>query len=207
MSLVDVNLPAGSAVVGDEEAAFLREADRRVAELVDRRHERGVGGFVPSDFVAVHTALRAIAEGPIAPGNTFCEWGSGLGVVASLAAMLGFDAWGIEIDRDLVAASEALADEFHLPVTFVCGNFIPPGDDACVDDPDEPAWLAMGGANAYDEMALDPDDFDVIFAYPWPGEERVIAEMFDRHAAVGAVLLTYHGLEGMRLRRKAAGRN
>ena len=209
MSLVDVNLPAGLAVVGDEEAAFLREADRRLDEFLDGRRDGGVRGFVPSDFVAVHSALRAIADGSLAPGSVFCEWGSGLGIVASLAAMLGFDAWGIEIDRDLVAASEALADEFDLPVTFVCGNFIPPGSDACGDESDEPAWLAMGGANAYDEMALDPEDFDVIFAYPWPGEERVIAEMFDRHAAVGAVLLTSHGLEGMRLRRKAsaAGRN
>jgi len=202
MSLVDVNLPDALEAVGDEESAFLREADRRINEYLDARSDRNGHGFVPSDFVAVHSAMRAIADGPVAPGNTFCEWGSGLGVVASLAAMLGFDAWGIEIDRDLVATSEALADEFDLPVSFVCGNFIPPGGDVCADDMGEPAWLAMGGANAYDEMALDPEDFDVIFAYPWPGEERVIAEMFDRHAAVGAVLLTYHGLAGMRLRRK-----
>ena len=202
MSLVDVILPAGLAVVREREADFLREADRRIDEFLDSRRDRSVKGFVPSDFVTVYSALRAIADAPVAPGSVFCEWGSGLGVVASLAAMLGFDAWGIEIDRDLVAASEALADEFDLPVTFVCGNFIPPGGDACGDEAGEPAWLAMGGANAYDEMALDPEDFDVIFAYPWPGEERVIAEMFARHAAVGAVLLTYHGLEGMRLRRK-----
>ena len=202
MSLVDVNLTDELAVLSDDESAFLREADRRINEYLDGRRERNVYGFVPSDFVAVHSALRAVADGSIAPGAMFCEWGSGLGVVASLAAMLGFDAWGIEIDRDLVAESETLAEEFDLPVSFVCGNFIPPGGEACADDVDEPAWLAMGGGDAYDEMGLDPEDFDVIFAYPWPGEEQVIAEMFDRHAAVGAVLLTYHGLEGVRLRRK-----
>jgi hypothetical protein len=202
MSLVDVNLPDAMAAVGDEESAFLREADRRINEYLDARSDRNGHGFVPSDFVAVHLALRAIVDGSVAPGNTLCEWGSGLGVVASLATMLGFDAWGIEIDHELVTASEALADEFDLPVSFVCGNFIPPGSEGCADDMGDLAWLAMGGANAYEEMGLDTEDFDVIFAYPWPGEEHVIAEMFDRHAAVGAVLLTHHGLEGMRLRRK-----
>jgi hypothetical protein len=202
MALVNVKLPDAMVAVGDEEAAFLREADRRVTEYLEGSIERNVHGFVPSDFVAVHSALRLIADGSLAPGYTFCEWGSGLGVVASLASMLGFDAWGIEIDHDLVSASEELAGEFDLPVNFVCGNFIPPGGEFCADHMGELAWLAMVGSDAYDEMSLDPEDFDVIFAYPWPGEEGVIAEMFDRHAAVGAVLLTYHGLEGMRLRRK-----
>jgi len=206
MSLADIRLPDTLVAMGTEESAFLREADRRINEYLDAGSDWNAHGFVPSDFVVVHSALRVIADGPVAPGNTFCEWGSGLGVVASLAAMLGFDAWGIEIDRDLVAASEALADEFDLPVSFVCGNFIPADSDVCTDDTGETAWLAMGGANAYDEMALDPEDFDVVFAYPWPGEERVIEELFDRHAAVGAVLLTYHGLEGMRLRRKLLDR-
>jgi len=204
---VNVNLPDALVAVGDEESAFLREADRRINEYLEARSDRNVYGFVPSDFVAVHSALRTIVDEAIAPGNTFCEWGSGLGVVASLAAMLGFDAWGIEIDHDLVAASEALANDFDLPVNFVCGNFIPPGGEVCADKTGELAWLAMGGADAYEEMGLDPEDFDVIFAYPWPGEEHVIAEMFDRHAAVGAVLLTYHGLEGVRLRRKIRDRS
>ena len=51
-----------------------------------------------------------------------------------------------------------------------------------------------------------PDDFDVIFAYPWPGEEDVIMQLFDRYAAVGALLLTYHGIEELRIRRKAHSR-
>jgi hypothetical protein len=49
---------------------------------------------------------------------------------------------------------------------------------------------------------LDPDDFDVVFAYPWPGEEQVIFDLFAGSTAVGALLLTYHGLEGLRLHRK-----
>jgi hypothetical protein len=51
-------------------------------------------------------------------------------------------------------------------------------------------------------LQLDPDDFDIIFAYPWPGEEQVIFDLFADNAAVGALLLTYLGQEGLRLQRK-----
>ena len=47
-----------------------------------------------------------------------------------------------------------------------------------------------------------PADFDVIFAYPWPDEERLIRTLFDRLAGVGAKLLTYHGGDDFQLRRK-----
>ena len=34
-------------------------------------------------------------------------------------------------------------------------------------------------------------DDNAIFAYPWPGEEWVIARLFEKYAAEGALLLTY----------------
>ena len=36
------------------------------------------------------------------------------------------------------------------------------------------------------ELGLDPDDFDIVFAYPWPGEEQIIFDLFASHAATGA---------------------
>ena len=68
--------------------------------------------------------------------------------------------------------------------------------------PDDVAWLSTSGPDGYEELHLEPDDFDVIFAYPWPGEEQVIFDLFADCAAVGALLLTYHGQEGVRLQRK-----
>jgi hypothetical protein len=47
---------------------------------------------------------------------------------------------------------------------------------------------------------------DVVFAYPWPDEESVTGELFDRYAGAGALLVTYHGGDDFRLRRKAARR-
>jgi hypothetical protein len=42
--------------------------------------------------------------------------------------------------------------------------------------------------------------------YPWPDEERVTSDLFERYAAVGAVLVTYHGGADFQLRRKTEPR-
>ena len=112
MSLADMNLRCGEDAVPADVRSFLREADRRIEEFQSYCR---VPGFVPSDFPRVYRVLRAVAEAKAAPGNLFCEWGSGFGVTACLAAMLDFDAVGIEIDGDLVDAAQKLADDFGLP--------------------------------------------------------------------------------------------
>ena len=60
---------------------------------------------------------------------------------------------------------------------------------------------ATGGACGYDELELELDDFDLIYAYPWPGEEDWLYELVRRHARPGALLLTYDVSEGFRLAR------
>jgi hypothetical protein len=161
-----------------------------------------IPGFVPSDFARVYSALRNLATGDLTGGNLFCEWGSGFGVVACLAAMLDFDACGIEIDGELVQAAHQLAADFDLPVEFVRGSFIPKRSEVDLDTGEGFAWLVTARDDVEDELGLAPDDFDVIFAYPWPDEEQVIEAVFEQHARAGAVLLTYHEGEDLRLRRK-----
>jgi hypothetical protein len=161
---------------------------------------------VPSDFVAVYHALRAIAESGLSAGHSFCEWGSGFGVVASLAAMLEFDAYGIEISGELVEAARRLADDYALPVEFVQGSFIPVGSDALADEAftehqDHVYFLVTESDHAYTELGLGPDDADIVFAYPWPGEEYAIEGLFENNAAAGALLLTYNSCESIRLQR------
>ena len=104
MPLVDIEISINGSVLPDDVVVFLREADLRVGQFV-RNSPIRLTGFVPSDFVTVYHALRAITAANLAPGTSLCEWGSGFGVVASLAAMLGFTACGIEIERGLVDAS------------------------------------------------------------------------------------------------------
>jgi hypothetical protein len=194
MPLVDLHLPPNPAIPPDVRA-FLHEAEHRVERF---RQERVTPAFVPSDFTAAYTALRALEESDLTSGRWFCEWGSGFGVAACLAALLGFDACGIEAEEELVECARRLADDFGLPVQFACGSFLPAGKVA----DGEFAWLVTGGPCGHRELGLDPEDFDVIYAYPWPDEERLTADLFARVARPGAVLATYHGEGAVRLRKK-----
>ena len=85
MPLLDIDISINGSVLPDDVVAFLREADLRVSQFV-RNSPIRITGFVPSDFVTVYHSLRAITEANLASGTSLCEWGSGFGVVASLAA-------------------------------------------------------------------------------------------------------------------------
>ena len=211
MAPVDIDISINGSVLPDDVVAFLREADLRVSQFVKNSPLR-VTGFVPSDFVTVYHSLRAITEANLARGTSLCEWGSGFGVVASLAAMLEFKASGIEVERGLVDASRRLADDFGLPVEFVHGSFVPSGaeadvEEAYADTSTEYFWLVTDADDAYDELGLDPDDFDVVFAYPWPGEECLITSLFENYAADGALLLTYNQYDSLQLQRNVGKRS
>ena len=205
MPLTDIDLPITPIDLPDNVAEFLREADHRGKEFVSSAPVI-LRGFVPSDYVSVYFALRAVAESDVACGPSFCEWGSGLGVVASLAALIGFHAYGIEIDRDLFDASLELAEDFDIPVEFTNGSFIARGADDLVDrayaDFDGGLSLDPRADHAYDELGLEVRDFDLVFAFPWPNDEQLTAEMFERFAAREALLLTYSDSDSIRLRRK-----
>jgi hypothetical protein len=204
MPLVDVELPLPRAAeLPAKVRALIRESDRRTREFLERHI---IPGFVTSDFERVGRALQAIGEANLAPGSACCEWGSGFGVVALMAACLDFWACGIEINADLVDEAMVLAAEFELEVEFACGTYVPQGGEDLTDACEEFAWLDAGGACGYDALGVDPEDFDLVFAYPWPGEEQVIDDLFERYGAVSALLLTYHGgRDDIRLRRKVAG--
>lgn len=189
-----------------EIVAFLHEADERVSQFLQASPRRATG-FVPSDFKTVFHALQTITDTNLASGTSFCEWGSGFGVVTLLASMLEFAACGIEIEQELVDESRRMADDFGLPGEFVQGSFIPPGAESCVDEAyaennAEYSWLITDADDGYDELQLGPEDFDIVFSYPWPGEEYLITSLFEKYAAEGALLLTYNSLESVRLRRK-----
>jgi hypothetical protein len=200
MPLLELNLPPDGAALPADVRSFLSGVARRI-EQIARGHP--IPAFVPSDYEGAYRVLRALAEVG-APGELFCEWGSGLGVVACLAAMLDFDACGIEIEGELVDAAQELADDFGLPVQFVRGSFIPASEP--VIRKGEFSWLATDGTDGHEELGLDPSDFAVIFAYPWPDEEGLTEKLFERHGRAGAVLMTHHGGETFRLRRKARSR-
>ncbi len=204
MPLSEIPLRLEPYALPVEVVSLLDDADARINEFYRANLDTPVPAFVPSDFVLVYQALREIGERGLAPVSLFCDWGSGYGVTSCLAAMLEMDAIGIEIEPDLVREAERLGEDFELAVQFVEGSFVPPGMDFIAEECGESAWLRTDGTSAYEELELDPDDFGLIYCYPWPGEQRAIDRLFEEVAAVGTLLLTYHGLDGMRLQRKLA---
>ena len=203
MALKSVTVPVRRRPVPRSIDGFLRDADDRVNDYLAHSRTR-VTGFVPCDFVAAWHTLRTIVDRNLSTGQMFCEWGSGFGVVACLASLLGFESYGIEIEERLIDESRNLADAHDLPVEFALGSFIPDGMAEVLDEEysEEMFWLSDDTAPAYDELGLWPDDFDIVFAYPWPNEETAIDRMFDRTAHTGALLLTYSQLDEVRIKRK-----
>ena len=201
MPLVEVPVPlVPRAAIPSQVRSFLREANHRIEEFQMRG---GVPGFVPSDYAGAYRVLKALAATGLPRANLFCEWGSGFGVVTCLAAMLDFEACGIEIERELVESARRLAEDYDLAVEFLHGSFIPPGGEAVAASVEGFSWLTTEPGRT-EELGLGPEDFDVIFVYPWPDEETVTEKLFEGYADAGALLLSYHGAQDFRLRRKVA---
>jgi hypothetical protein len=206
MPLVRLSLPDALPPAPPGVARFIVDAQSRIDSFIESHLTEPIHSFVPSDFSLVYSTLCHVADEHLASGPLFCEWGSGAGVVTCLAAMVGFDACGIEFETDLVELSIRLARHYHLRAGFCRGNFVPRGGQKIAEQVSEFEWLAIGGPDPYDQMDLEIDDFDMVFAYPWPGEERVIERLFDRFASDGALLMTYNGAEGVRLFRRRTAR-
>jgi hypothetical protein len=204
--LVEIEISIQTAVVPDAIIDFLSEAEARIRHYLENSPCTALG-FVPSHFEKVYHALHAITDENLACGISFCEWGSGFGVVASLASMLGFMAYGIEIEQDLVEASRRLADDFGLPVEFVQGSFIPAGaealaQEAYVDNNSVFPWLINDAEEGYKRLQRGLNEFDIVFAYPWPGEDYLFKSLFEEYAAEGALLMTYDYPQTIRVLRK-----
>ncbi len=152
--------------------------------------------FIPADQREAHAALQLERE----RCHSFLELGSGLGVITLLADRLGFDAFGIEIEPELHRAACDLNEEVGGAATFALGSFVPPDFRDEVSLLDAEFHTPTEGADGYVELGMDLADFDLIYAYPWPGQEEWIEELVRRGAAPGARLLTYSVSEGFEVR-------
>ncbi|TWU51105.1 methyltransferase domain-containing protein [Rubripirellula reticaptiva] len=173
---------------------LLRDADERISDFT-RRQRPWVENFAVCDFRLVDAALAWIGEADLARGERFCEWGSGFGVVAMLAALRGWDSFGIEVEPVLVDEAQSLAEDHEIEVIFAAGSFIPEGGEDSLQIVDDISHIDMDCPSGYDDLDADVADFDLFFAFPWPGEHAYWEAVFDRYAAEGALLLTYHGIE------------
>lgn len=155
--------------------------------------------FIQADLRLAREALIEARDAAGGLGLRFVELGSGVGSIAILADLLGFDSYGIEVDSELFETSLALSEEFGSKVELVEGSFVPPEFMDSVEHFDDEFPTPIDGADAYAELGLQLADFDVIYLYPWPGEEEWYAELLERFAGTHAKQLTYSHKEGFRL--------
>lgn len=203
MSLQPISIPEAIKSLPHSSAAI------QVIDLANDRIEAFmladdvvIENFVPCDFHLLDQALSWIDQNHLLAGGHFCELGSGFGVAAMLAAARGMESVGIEIEPTLVDQANRLAGQLGLSSRFYCGSFVPYNISGIVDISRDVEHVATIEGEVYEEIGLELDDFDLFFAFPWPGEEHFFESVFLKCASVNSLLLTYRGRNGMHLVRK-----
>ncbi len=178
---VEVPFEAGEADVPRYVDCYIQDAERRAEGYPP---DMGGGRFAAGDYrYAFQVLLWLLRTKRIARGARFLEWGSGQGMVAILAQLLGMEATGVELDPRLVAESRELAARFDTLARFVHGTYDPESQDPDLD-------------------LVDAEGRAAVYVYPWPGEEAFFLRLFEDTADDGAFLLMCLGPEDIRLYRK-----
>ena len=181
---------------------LIDEVDRMIDEFDDAGGRKRNPLYVPCDPAFLNAAISFVTERDLPIGRVFCELGSGLGLGVCLAALQGYEAYGVEIDEKLVDASRELAQRQNIEATFLCGSYFPEGysayDGVAGSEllKPESSWSrsdAFHYSPRYEGMDRDTEEIDVFFVYPWPHEHEMMQELFEELAADGAILIAYYG--------------
>ena len=214
MPLSQIPLAPGEGAPPDRIAAFLKEAEKRIDHLFETEQNKRIPRFIPSDPLAIFRAVDFVTREDLPLGRVFCEWGSGFGVATGIAAMLGYEAYGIEIEPTLAAASQSIAEHQGIQLSILNTSYIPDGFES---------YAAVGGEELvlpenfsdhgdgfdqvpiYEGMPYGTDESDLFFVYPWPGEQEFMQQLFEAVASEGAILLTYLEDGEVSIHQKVAG--
>ena len=153
--------------------------------------------FVPADYERVLQTLLELR----APGLRFLEWGSAMGVIAIMADLLGFEAYGIELDPALVEMARGLAERYGSDARFVAGSFVPSGYRWKSRTGDDRIGTIGYGQSGYPELRHPLEDFDIVYGYPWSGEEPMMLDLMRSYGGSGARLVLHGGPQGARVYR------
>jgi hypothetical protein len=216
MAIEAIAMEGPEARVSDPVARLIATCSRGWERFFADHADHHAPRFVPSVPERVFAVLVEVTTRQLPPTRVFCEWGSGFGTATCLAALLGYEAYGLEIDEELVRLSRATARRLGIPVTILCTSLFPAGyeayaggDGTAVVTPaavsDHPDTAAARGPLRYDGMEIAIADIGVFFAYPWPEERERMQDLFAAVARAGAILVVYHTDTDIRVFRKVEG--
>lgn len=160
-----------------------------------RQQHREYFSYASADYIQVYQSLQKLQG----KAHSMLEFGSGLGVVTLMASHLGFKSFGIECQPELVDLSREFAAAMNSTAEFACGSFIPDGYRWNPSDGDESVRTEIDLPDAYGELDMQLDEFDLIYAYPWPTEHGLYDNVLRQFARSGALYLSYDAREGMNL--------
>ena len=197
-SIKQIDYETESPEVPEPFASLIQDADDRWEKFWAQKLNKRYPRYVASEPAQVYAALKHVRDEGLALGERFIEWGSGFGVATSLAAQLGFEATGIELEDGLIEIAESLAEKHQTGAEFIAITYIPEGyisydhvggSDIVPDD----SFGYQTEPPRYDGMDIGLDEIDVFFVYPWPGEQEMMLKLFQSVASEDAILIAYYG--------------
>lgn len=182
-----------------DDATFARlcAVGRELWDLFSERCRGTDHAYVPADWDGARRALEALRD----RARSFVELGSGVGLITVLAERLGYEAYGIEAEPWLVERSIDLAAEFGADCEFVCGSYVPEELQQSTELLEGDFLVTLEANPAYPDLGHELSDFDLVYAFPWPGEEAFFHALFDQAGGPDSLFLTYDASEGYRLYR------
>ncbi|MBT3345442.1 MAG: class I SAM-dependent methyltransferase [Gemmatimonadetes bacterium] len=149
--------------------------------------------FLPANYQVVLQALIQYR----ASDTRFLEWGSATGVITIMADLLGYEAFGIELDADLVETARELATRNDSKARFAAGSFLPTAYRWEPESGDGRMGTIGEGTAGYDELGHQLPEFDVVFAFPWDGEVDMMVDLMRTHGGKDATLLVNMANQGV----------
>ncbi len=214
MAIEEIAMEGPEARVSDNVARLIETCSRGWERFFADNDDHQAPRFVPSVPERVFAVLEEVTTRKLPPNRVFCEWGSGFGTATCMASLLGYEAYGLESEEELVRLSRTIARRLGMPVEILCTSMFPEGYDAYsgVDGAALVTPESLSDHNdedrgplRYDGMDIDIAEIGLFFVYPWAEEQELIQQLFDVVAMEGAMLVVYHTDQDIRVFRKVEG--
>src|SRR4029434_4496865 len=127
MVLEAITMAGPEACVSDHVARLIETCSRGWERFFADHDDHQAPRFVPSVPERVFAVLEEVTRRKLPPTRVFCEWGSGFGTATCMASLLGYEAYGLESEEELVRLSRAIARRLGIPVEILCTSLFPAG--------------------------------------------------------------------------------